>query len=90
VTADQVPQQLVGKTFTYTDAAGNRQTYTITKDDEITARELVVYPLPRASDPTVLEFHLAWEAMVGRPPRLLAYLDAVTKEVIGGAQFSQP
>lgn len=91
VTADQVPQRLAGQTFSYTDAAGQQQSYTVAANDEITARELVVYPRPRASDPAALEFHLAWEAEVGagtRPAVLLAYLDAVTGEIIAAGQFN--
>ena len=88
VTADQVAQRISGQPITYTDAAGNPQTLTIANTDEITARELVVYPRPRANDPSVLEFHLAWEALVGHEPRLFVYLDAVTGEIIGATQFS--
>jgi hypothetical protein len=91
VTADQVAQRLSGQTITYTDAARNSHTLTVNSTAEITARELVVYPRPRASDPSVLEFHLAWE--VGINPAneraaYLVYLDAVTGEIIAAVQFS--
>jgi hypothetical protein len=88
VTAEQVPQRIVGQTLAYTDQGGNRQTYTATTVDEITLRELVVYPRPRASDPTVLEFHLAWEALVGGEPRRVVHLDAITGEIIAVTQFN--
>ena len=88
VTVDQVPQRIAGQTLTYTDQGGNRQTYTVTTADEITVRELVIYPRPRASDHDVLEFHLAWEALVGGEPRRFVYLDAVTGEVIATVQSS--
>jgi hypothetical protein len=88
VTADQVAKRIEGQTVTYTDAAGNPQTLTITNADEITARELVVYPRPRVGDAAVLEFHLAWEALTGHEPRLAVYLDAVTGEIIAATQFS--
>jgi hypothetical protein len=88
-TADKVPEQILGQTFTYTDASRNQQTLTIAKGEEITVRELVVYPIPRMSDPAVLEFHLAWEITVGRQPNpLTIYLDAVTDEIIGVKQVS--
>lgn len=88
VTADKVPEHLLGKTFTYTDAGGTLQTYTITSGDSITTRELVVYPHPRAADPSVLEFHLAWEVLVGSNPVRVVYLDAITDQVIAATQFS--
>jgi hypothetical protein len=88
VTADQLPEHLAGKTFAYTDAGGTQQTYTITSTDSITARELVVYPHPRAADPSVLEFHLAWEVLVGSNPVRVVYLDAITDQIIAAAQFS--
>ena len=88
VTADQVPQRIAGQALTVTDQGGNRQTYTVTTADEITVRELVVYPRPRASDPTVLEFHLAWEALVGGEPRRVVYLDAINGEIIAVTQLS--
>lgn len=83
LTADQVPAKIIGKTFTYTDATGNKQTFTVAKEDEITVRELVVYPTPGATDPSVLEFHLAWEISVGPASnQRIIYLDAVTNELI--------
>jgi hypothetical protein len=90
VTADNAPQRLTGQTFSYTDASGAKQTRTVNQGDEITVQELVVYPRPRASDPAALEFHLAWEMLVGPEPRWLVYLDAVTGEVVAATQFSQP
>lgn len=83
LTADKVPERIIGHTFTYVDANGNHQTLTIDKSDTITVRELVIYPLPRVTDPSVLEFHLAWEITVGRAANpVTIYLDAVTDELI--------
>jgi hypothetical protein len=91
ITAEQVPERLIGKTFSYRDAAGTELTRMVDKSDEITAQELVVYPRLRlASTRPALEFHLAWETLVGRAPGVTVYLDAVTGEVISAAQFSQP
>lgn len=83
-TADDVPKLIAGRTFTYTDATGNKQTLTIATADQVTVRQLVVYPLPRVSDPAALEFHLAWEITVGGSSNpATIYLDAVTDELIG-------
>lgn len=88
--AEKLTALLAGRTFTYRDAAGNSQTLTIAKGEEVTVRELVIYPVPRASDPSILEFHLAWEITVKRAPYSFnLYLDAVTDETITVSQISE-
>ncbi|HYJ47355.1 MAG TPA: hypothetical protein VEV81_12150, partial [Pyrinomonadaceae bacterium] len=93
LTAEQVASQIAGKTFTYTDGAGHQQTFTVGGGEEIAVRELVIYPVPRASDPAVLEFHLAWEIAVGSGAnQTIIYLDAVKdkpEEVIAVKQNSR-
>jgi hypothetical protein len=91
LTAEQAVARLTGRTVTYTDRAGNEQTYTVAgASDEVAVRELVVYPLRRADDPTTLVFHLAWEVAVGRrQPPLLVYVDAVTGETIAAAPAAE-
>lgn len=83
LTAEDAEKRLSGRAFNYT-RAGATNTYTVNPGDQIKARELVVYPLRRASDPAVLELHLAWEVAVTRGvgPPLLAYVDAVTGDTI--------
>lgn len=82
-TAEELPVQLAGKTFTYRDAAGAQQTLTINQAEDVVVRELVIYPRPRATDPTVLEFHLAWEiTQKSDPAQPAIYLDAVTNELL--------
>jgi hypothetical protein len=89
-TSDKVPEQIIGKTFTYTDATGNQQTLTIAQGQEITVRELVIYPRPRVNDPLVLEFHLAWEITIGHESNSpVIYMDAVTDEIISVKQVSR-
>ncbi len=61
---------------------------TVAKDEEVIARELVIYPTPRLSDPATLEFHLAWEITVKRASGSLnIYLDAVTDEILAVNHF---
>lgn len=82
-TADELPAQLAGKTFTYTDASGNPRTLAIDRAEDVLVRELVVYPRPRATDASVLEFHLAWEITLRSDPTSQAiYMDAVTGELL--------
>ncbi|MCA1849684.1 MAG: hypothetical protein LC672_01195 [Acidobacteria bacterium] len=88
--ADRVPEFVAGRTFTYMDAVGNKQTLTVAQGEEITVKELVIYPRPRPSDQAVLEFHLAWEILVGPASSpLTVYLDAVNDEVLAVNQFSK-
>jgi hypothetical protein len=88
--AEQVAANLVGRSFTYTDASGTQQTYTITKADEISVRELVIYPLVRAGEPAVLDLHRAWEIVVGNGPAMRTiYFDTLTNKIIAANQTPQ-
>lgn len=88
--AEKVSAQIIDRAFTYKDAAGNSQTLTINKGEEIIVRELVIYPNPRANDPSILEFHLAWEITVKRASGSInIYLDAVTDELLAVSPLSE-
>jgi hypothetical protein len=88
--AEKVISGLTGRNLSYQDSAGNTQTFTVAKGDEVTVRELVVYPTLRAGNTPILEFHLAWEIAVKRATdSLTIYLDAVTDELITVAPFSE-
>lgn len=88
--AEKVVTQALGRTFTYRDSAGTPQTLTIAKDEDLVVRELVIYPVPRLSNASILEFHLAWELILKRASgSLTIYLDAVTDEIITVSQFSE-
>ncbi len=87
--AEKLSALIADRTFTYRDEAGNPQTLTIAKGEEVIVRELVIYPVPRAADPSILEFHLAWEITVKRAPYSFnLYLDAVTDETISVSRIS--
>lgn len=83
-TAEQARAGLVGQTLTR-GAGASAQTIAVTDASAVTVRELVIYPVTRADEPSTLEFHLAWEIAV-RPaanaPDALIYVDAVRDEVI--------
>jgi hypothetical protein len=88
--AEKVSALVTDHTFTYKDAAGDPQTLTITKGEEVIVRELVIYPIPRARDPLILEFHLAWEITLKRASGSLnIYLDAVTDELLAVSPFPE-
>jgi hypothetical protein len=78
---------LLNRAVTYTDRAGAHQTRTLAQADALNARQLVVYPVPGASDASTLELHVAWEVAGGGPAGpLYVYVDAVTGEVLGAAE----
>lgn len=82
LSADEIAQQIAGRTFNYTDSTGNPQSLTIQAGDTITSRELVIYPLLSPGQTGSLEFHLAWEVTVTSAPKRAIYVDAVTGEII--------
>jgi hypothetical protein len=77
--ADKVAATLGGRAVTYVDASGNVQTRTVAQG-EAQPREVVVYPVLSAADPSTLELHLAWEVLAPGPNPLLVYLDAFSGE----------
>jgi hypothetical protein len=82
----EIAARIAGHAFTYTTASGATQTYTVAAGDPVNVRDLVIYPLPRATDPNTLELHLAWETVVGRAGDVLAYVDSITGEIIAATQ----
>jgi hypothetical protein len=79
LTAEQAVAALSNRAVTYTDGGGAQQTRTVTPADAVAARQLVVFPVRRDSDPATLELHVAWEVSVGGPASpLLVYVDAAT------------
>lgn len=85
VNAEQARARLIGQTFTRGTGA-NAQTIAVTDASAVTVREIVIYPVARADEPSTLELHLAWEIAV-RPaanaPEALIYVDAVRNELLG-------
>ena len=80
--AEEAVQQLRTKGLTYSDAAGNKASFTITASSGINPRGLTIYVLPSKNAPDALEFHLAWEMELSNAPVETAYIDAVSGEVI--------
>jgi hypothetical protein len=86
VDAAHAAAALTNRAVTFTDRNGVRQTRTVTQADAAAARELVVFPVPRP-DGAALELHVAWEVAVGGPEAPpLAYVDAVTGDVLAATQ----
>ncbi|HEV2859575.1 MAG TPA: hypothetical protein VGX48_01055 [Pyrinomonadaceae bacterium] len=87
VNAQAASSSLANRAVVFRDRAGVEQTRTIAAAEQVSARELVVFPVRAASDPATLELRLAWELAAGTPTApLLVYVDAVTGEQLGAAE----
>jgi hypothetical protein len=73
--------KLIGRSFTYSDSAG-QHSYAITAANQPSLQQLVVYPRVISSNPTALEFHLAWEVSLNNAPVKTIYVDALQEEVM--------
>lgn len=89
LSADKVLENLEGRAVSYKDAGGNQQTLTLPAKDKIHIRELIIYPIAREAEPSLLEFHVAWEARTDDAPDVAIYLDSITGDIIGAEQRQQ-
>jgi hypothetical protein len=88
--SDEVARRMIGRTFNCTETNGAApQSYTIQAGDAVTVHELVVYPILQSGPTARLDFHLAWEVLVGRTPTRAVYVDAVTDEIIAVKPFTE-
>jgi hypothetical protein len=80
--AEDAAQQLRNNGLAYTDPKGNQTNTKLLATSDIRARGLVIYVLPSKKQADALEFHLAWEMELGNAPVKIAYLDAISGEII--------
>jgi len=74
-----VADKLMNRDFTYTNIAGRPLSYRVTRRDEISVKDLVVYPKPENNR---LAFRLAYPVEVGRGTTWTVYVDAMTGQEI--------
>jgi len=87
LTAQTAATSLANRAVVYNDRSGAQQTHTVAADEQVAARQLVIFPVPSAADPARLELRLAWELAAGSTTApLLVYVDAVTGEQLGAAE----
>jgi hypothetical protein len=67
----------------YSSAGGTKLNFRPTANNKLEAHELVTYITPAAGQTNGLEFHVAWEVGVAGAPFQVAYVDAVTGQVVG-------
>jgi hypothetical protein len=80
--SEDAAQQLRTNGLVYTDPKGNQISAKLPATSEIRARGLVIYVLPSKKQAAALEFHLAWEMELVNAPVKIAYLDAISGEMI--------
>ncbi|MFN0124902.1 MAG: hypothetical protein ACKV2V_30730 [Blastocatellia bacterium] len=75
VSPQQATDTLMGRVFSYSNAAGQPVNYKVEQRDAIDVRELVI--LPRVDNDRML-LHLAWRVEVGRGMTWTVYIDALS------------
>ena len=70
----------VRKGVTYQNEVGTQSSLQVSAENEVTARDLVLYVLPSRANPNALEFHLSWEVEVGGGRKV--YVDALTGDIV--------
>lgn len=86
LTREQASAQVANQSVVLTDAAGQQQTRTLDSAEEVSVRELVIYPVTSGGGSSTLELHLAWEIAVGPSSSAsFAYVDASTGELIAAS-----
>lgn len=83
VNTAELPDRFVGRTFTYSNIAGQPQTYRVANRNEAAVKSLVVYPKVTGNR---LTLHVAYPVEVGRGTTWTVYVDAVTGEELAVRQ----
>jgi hypothetical protein len=81
--AEDAVKQLASNEIQYTNAGGTKLTFRPAANNKLEPRELVTYITLAASPASALAFHVAWEIGITGGPIQMAYVDAVTGEVVG-------
>ncbi len=80
---DEIAEKLLNCEFTYTNIAGQRQSFRATKRDEIVVRDLVVYPRLEGNK---ISIHLAYPVEVGSGTTWTVYYDSIDGRELGVKQ----
>jgi hypothetical protein len=83
VAVDELPDRFAGRTFSYSNIAGQPQTYRVANRNEAVVKDLVVYPRVVGNR---LSVHLAYPVEVGRGMKWTVFVDAVTGEELAVRQ----
>ena len=81
--AEDAIAALIANDIQYSNAGGTKLNFRPTVNNKTEPHELVTYITPAAGQTNGLEFHVAWEMGVTGAPFQIAYVDAVTGQVVG-------
>lgn len=81
--AEDALTALAATDIQYSNASGTKLNFRPTANNKLEPHELVTYISPAGSESNRLEFHVAWEIGVSNAPFQIAYVDAVTGQVVG-------
>jgi hypothetical protein len=83
IKSQEIVDRLMNREFTYTTIAGRPQTYKVTKSEEITVRDLAVYPRQEGNR---ISMHLAYPVEVGSGITWTVFIDAINGRELGVRQ----
>ncbi len=86
IEAATLPNKFIGRTFTYSNIAGQPLTYKVAQASEIMVKDLVVYPKVNGQK---MALHLAYPIEIGRGTTWTIYVDAMTGEELETKQNFQ-
>jgi hypothetical protein len=78
-TLQSIRDRMVGRTFNYTNIAGQPMSYKVRDRSEVSIKDLVVYPKPEGNR---IRIHLAYPVEVGSGMTWTVYVDAITGQEI--------
>jgi len=81
--SEDAVKQLTSNDIQYSNAGGTRLTFRPTANNKLEPHELVTYIALVDGPASALAFHVAWEIGITGAPIQMAYVDAVTGQVIG-------
>ncbi len=84
VTSEDALSHVKSGPIAFTDPSGKPQNLTLSANDPVSVRQLVVYALPSKGQENALELHLAWEIEIPNSSFKTLYLDAMEDRVIAG------
>jgi hypothetical protein len=76
-------KQLTTNDIEYSNAGGTKLTFRPTANNKLEPHELVTYIAVADSPASALAFHVAWEIGITGAPIQMAYVDAVTGQILG-------
>lgn len=81
--AEEATTALTANEVQYSNAGGTKLSFLPTANNKLEPHELVTYTTPAAGQTNGMAFHVAWEIGVAGAPFQIAYVDAVTGQVVG-------